>query len=154
MTRTNLLRAAAAMIVIGVAAQAQNAVSLDGKNISVKPAAGAPGTVATLALHTDADIVFKGATVTKGDYSLYVIASGPAYQLVINKAPGGKATHDAKLDVGKVAMAVTKPPSPAAANHAAVVKVAAMAAKIEVGVQGSLATAQFKLDRVAGDSEW
>jgi hypothetical protein len=148
-----VLKALAILAAAGAALVHAQSVSLDGKAVSIKPATAVAGTAATLSLHTDADIVFKGATVTKGDYSLFVVGSGGSYQLVVNKGAAGKA-RDPKLDVGKVAMVVTKPPAPVGAGHANLVKVAAFAAKVEVGVEGSLATAQFKLDRVSANSEW
>src|SRR5690349_15967558 len=79
-----------AALLTGLAAWAQQSTAtIEGKNISVKytPA----GEKISAAFHTDADLVFKGVTVSKGDYTLYVLNDGPAWQLVINLATGAKA---------------------------------------------------------------
>ena len=149
----SLVIAAVLAVALGTAATAQS-VSLDGNAVSVQ-FKGAKVENAPIAFHTTADLVFKGATVPKGDYSLYVVPAAGKWTLVINKATGAKAaTHDAKLDIGKVAMVMGPASAPAAAPRVTLTKVAALAAKIEIASEYTAATAQFRLDRVAGDSEW
>ena len=144
-----------AVVLAGVAAWAaeQSSATIEGKTITVKytPA----GDKISAAFHTDADLVFKGVTVPKGDYTLYVLTDGPAWQLVINLANGAKAAvRDPKLDAGKVLMTMTKAPTAAPANTVTLTKTAALAAKLEVVSGNNVATAQFHLDKVAGDTEW
>jgi len=174
MTKIAFGALAAMVLMAGVAAHAQqSAVTLDGKTITVKYAPSAMkgrkifgtavpynqvwkiGETSAATLHTDADIVFKGVTVPKGDYSLYVLVAADKWQLVINKQTGPKAaTYNPKFDVGRVAMTLAKPPAAVENSRLTLTKSAAMAAKIEIAWENTTATAQFHLDRVAGDSEW
>jgi hypothetical protein len=157
MTKIRCAALAAIVLITGVAAFAQqSAVTLDGKAITVKYAPAAVqdrkifGT-----LHTDTDIVFKGVAVPAGNYSLYVLLAADKWQLIINKQTGPKAAnYDPKLDVGRVSMVMAKAPAPVETSKIALTKVAAMAAKIEIAWENVVATTQFHLDRVAGDSEW
>ncbi len=106
--------------------------------------------------HTDADLVFKGFSVPKGDYTLYVLpVDDTNWQLIINKQTGPKAlTYDAKLDVGRTAMTVTKAPAPVETLRLAVVKTAALAAKIEIAWENIVASARFNPDRSGSNTEW
>ena len=147
----------AALLLAGMPALAeQSAVSLDGKAISVSytPAA-AKGKAAIQKIadtfKTDADLVFKGAMVPKGEYSLYVLTAGDKWQLIISKP--GKA-YDAKLELGRVNMLPSKAPAAAEGTRVTLTKVAALAAKLEVASDGTAAFAQFRLDRVGANSEW
>ncbi len=123
----------------------QTSVTVDGKNISVKyePAAKDRKIIGTF--HTDADLVFKGLTLPKGDYSLYVLVAADKWQLGFNKQ---------KADVGRVAVNLAKAPAKADNPKLTLTKTAAMAAKLEVAFENSVGTVAFHLDRVAGDSEW
>jgi hypothetical protein len=136
-------------------AQQETSVAIEGHQIAVKYAPPSVKTRISASLHSDADLAFKGITVPKGDYMLYILADGAQWQLAVNKASGAKAsTYDPKLDLGKVAMTMGKPSAPAEGCKIALTKTAALAAKIEVTWNGSVATAPFHLDRGAGDSEW
>lgn len=139
--------------IISVAAFAeQSAVTIEGKSIGVSyaPAALNAKAFPGVAFHTDADLVFKGAAVPKGDYTLFVVPNGAAWQLVISKTRSGP--RDPKLDAGRVPMTTAKATAPGA--KVAVLKTAARAAKVEVTWDGMVGFAPFHLDRVAGDSEW
>lgn len=145
-------------IVTGTAAQAQSpaqsSVTIEGKTIAVTYAAP-PSETQTFrgaAFHTDADLVFKGATVPKGDYTLYLVPADGTWQLAINKQKQA-GPHNPKLDIGRVPMTVAKAGAPAA-SKVALVKTAARAAKVEVTWADSVGFAQFHLNRVGGDSEW
>ena len=145
--------AAAALVVLAGAVPEQSATAIEGKNITVKYTPGDARITATF--HTEADLVFKGASVPKGDYTLYVLTEGDAWTLVISKQTGAKAAvRDPKMDVGKVALKMAKAAAPAAAYKLTLTKTAALAAKLDVFSGTTIATAPFKLDRVAGDSEW
>jgi Protein of unknown function (DUF2911) len=66
------------------------------------------------AFHTSADVTIAGLAVPKGDYTLYVNVKDPdAWELIINKQTGQWGTsYDASMDLGRVKMEMTKPPSP------------------------------------------
>jgi hypothetical protein len=134
----------------------QSTVSLDGKAISVTSTpAAAKSKTAVLKIadtfKTDADLVFKGAMVPKGEYSLYVQPAADKWLLIISKP---SKAYDSKLEVGRANMTLTKPPAPAATSRVTLTKAAAFAAKLEVASGDTVATAQFRLDRVGSNSEW
>ncbi len=129
----------------------QTSVTIEGKTMAVKYAAGK--TPAPAAFHTDADLVFKGFTVPKGDYIIYVIPAAGGWELAVNKATAAKA-RDAKQDVGRVPMTVSKAGAPAPVCKMTLTKTAALAAKIEVSWENNVASTAFHLDRVAEHSEW
>jgi hypothetical protein len=133
----------------------QSAVAVDGKNITVKYAPAVAEHKIIASFHTDADLVFKGATVPKGDYSLYVLIATDKWQVAINKQPAAKAqTYDPKLDVGRVAVNLAKAPAAVPNCKLTLTKTAAMAAKLEIAFENTVGAVPFHLDRVAGDSEW
>jgi len=65
------------------------------------------------ALHTDADLDIGGLMVPKGDYTLFVNLADPAnWQLIVNKQTGQSGLeYDAKQDLGRVKMTMSKPPA-------------------------------------------
>jgi hypothetical protein len=65
------------------------------------------------ALHTDADLDIGGLTVPKGDYTLFVNLANPAsWELIVNKQTGQSGLeYDAKQDLGRVKMTMSKPPA-------------------------------------------
>lgn len=124
-----------------VAAAEQSSVTLDGKTIAVKNAVPAAKAKISAAFHTDADLVFKGLALPKGDYTVSVVEAAGGWQLDFGK-------------LGRVAMNVSKAAAPAAAPRLTLTRTAALAARLEIAVDSTVAAAPFKLDRVAGDSEW
>jgi hypothetical protein len=64
-------------------------------------------------LHTEGDLDLGGLAVPKGDYSLYVNLANPGnWELIVNKQTGQEGTeYDAKQDLGRVKMTMTKPPA-------------------------------------------
>jgi len=65
------------------------------------------------ALHTDADLMIGNLSVPKGDYTLYTLVNVTPWQLIINKQTKQWGTeYDAKQDLGRVPMTVTKPAAP------------------------------------------
>jgi hypothetical protein len=143
-----------AILLTGIVAWAeQSSATIEGKAITVQYAPA--GDKISTSFHTDADLVFKGVTVPKGDYTLFVLTDGAAWQLVINKGSGAKAAvRDPKLDLGKVTLAMAKAAAAAAVYKVTLTKTAALAAKLEIDSGNTVATTSFHLDRVAGDSEW
>jgi hypothetical protein len=65
------------------------------------------------ALHTDAALDIGGLTVPKGDYTLFVNLANPAsWELIVNKQTGQSGLeYDAKQDLGRVRMTMSKPPA-------------------------------------------
>jgi hypothetical protein len=65
------------------------------------------------ALHTDADLDIGGLAVPKGDYTVFInLANTASWELIINKQTGQSGLdYDAKQDLGRVKMAMSKPPA-------------------------------------------
>ena len=106
------------------------------------------------ALHSDSDLVFYGLTIPKGDYSLYVLVDPTKWQLIINKQTGPKAaTYNAKMDVGRVPMTMGKAPAPVETCKITLPKTAALAAKLELSWENTIASVPFHID-FAADREW
>jgi hypothetical protein len=167
--------ALAAVAVSGLAQQppAQTSLTIEGNNISVKYSAPSVkgrkifggvvpynqvwrvGESTAAVFHTDADIVFKGVNVPKGDYTLYVLVAADKWQLIINKQSGPKAlTYDPKMDLGRVVMSLAKPAAPVETCKLTLTKTAAMAGKLELAWENTAASVPFYLDKAPGDSEW
>jgi hypothetical protein len=90
---------------------------LFGKDGSIAKDANYPvwraGANAATALHTDADLDIGGLMVPKGDYTLFVNLANPAnWELIVSKQTGQSGLeYDAKQDLGRVKMTMTKPPA-------------------------------------------
>ena len=71
------------------------------------------GANAATALHTDAALDLGGLAVPAGDYTLFINLANPAsWELIVNKQTGQSGLeYDAKQDLGRVKMAVSKPPA-------------------------------------------
>ncbi len=71
------------------------------------------GANAATALHTDADLTIGTLNVPKGDYTLFVNLANPtSWELIVNKQTGQSGLdYDEKLDLGRVKMTMSKPPS-------------------------------------------
>ena len=72
------------------------------------------GANSATAFHTDADLDIAGLQVPKGDYTIYAWVADPDnWQLILNKETGQWGlTYNAKMDLGRVKMTMSKPPSP------------------------------------------
>ncbi len=115
---------------------AQTSVTLGGKTLTIKYSApsvrgrkifGAGGLLSNdptypawragansaTSFHTDADLDIGGLPVPKGDYTIYAWVADPEnWQLIINKETGQWGlSYDAKKDVGRVKMTMSKPPA-------------------------------------------
>ena len=63
------------------------------------------GANAATTLHTDLDITLGTLKLPRGDYSLFVLYTGTAWQLIVNRGTGQWGTdRDALKDVGRVAL--------------------------------------------------
>ena len=70
------------------------------------------GANAATAFHTEADLTIKGLAVPKGDYTIYALVNVTPWQLIINKQVGQWGLgYDAKQDLGRVPMDMSKPPA-------------------------------------------
>jgi hypothetical protein len=71
------------------------------------------GANSATSFHTDADLDIGGLTVPKGNYTIYAWVADPDnWQLIINKETGQWGlSYDAKKDVGRVKMTMSKPPA-------------------------------------------
>lgn len=139
-TVMKLLFAASIAAVLSVAMaqspSAQTSVTLGGKTISIHYSAPSvrgrkifgsggllsndptypvwrAGANSATSLHTDADLDIGGLNVPKGDYTLYALVSDPDnWQLIISKETGQWGlTYNPKMDLGRVKMAMSKPPA-------------------------------------------
>jgi DUF2911 family protein len=65
------------------------------------------------AFHTDADLTIGSLSVPKGDYTLFVLISDPNHwKLIVNKQTGQWGlTYNQGMDLGRVDMTMSKPPS-------------------------------------------
>jgi hypothetical protein len=72
------------------------------------------GANAATVLRTDADLDLGGLAVPRGTYTLYVLVSDPnAWELVVSKQTGQWGLeYDARQDLGRVKMTMSKPASP------------------------------------------
>jgi hypothetical protein len=71
------------------------------------------GANSATALHTEADLVIKGLTVPKGDYTVFALVNADPWQLIINKQTGQWGlTYSQDQDLGRVPMDMSKPPAP------------------------------------------
>ncbi len=149
--------AAAVLCAAGALAQQQASVVIDENTITVKNATARNASLAAAAFHTEADLAFQGMFVPKGDYTMFVIANGNRWELALNKATGPRAAiYDPKMDLGRAPMTLSKTPSPSPGATCTVklTKTAALAAKVEVAWNNTVASVPFHLDRTANDSEW
>ena len=71
------------------------------------------GANAATTMRTSADLDLGGLRVPRGTYTLYVNVRDPnAWELVVNKQTGQSGLdYDAKQDLGRVKMTMTKPPA-------------------------------------------
>jgi hypothetical protein len=61
------------------------------------------GANAATKVHTDLDITLGGLKLPQGDYSLFVLYTGSAWQLIVNRGTGQWGTdHDPAKDIGRV----------------------------------------------------
>lgn len=165
-----------AVLIAGLAglavAQDQASTTIQGKTIAIKYSAPSMkgrkifgetvpynkvwriGDNSAATLHTDSDLVFSGISVPKGDYSLYVLVDPNKWQLIINKQTGpGALTYNAKMDLGRVPMTMGKVPAPVETCKMTITKTAALAAKLELAWESTIASVPFHLD-YAADREW
>lgn len=70
------------------------------------------GANSATALHTDADLTLGTLNVPKGDYTLYILPTPGAFELIVNKQTGQWGTsYDQGQDLGRVPMKTGKTPA-------------------------------------------
>lgn len=171
--RISVLMLAALIVGSATGAAEEASVKIEGKVIAVKYSPGSVkgrkifggavpynqvwriGETTAAALHTEADLVFQGATVPKGDYTLYILIDAAKWQLIISRQTGPNAvTYNAKMDLGRVPMSINTAPAPIETCKITITKTAALAARLELAWEKTVASATFHLDKVAADTEW
>jgi hypothetical protein len=152
-----LLACAGVLLSLAVAAYGQEttSVTLSNQTITVKSSGVPTGNRVAGTIHTDANLAFKGFSIPKGDYSIYVLTEGVRWQLAVSRATiANAATYDPKQDLGRVSMLMVRPQGPPASCKMTLSKIAPLAAQLQVVCNDKAATAAFRLDRGANDSEW
>jgi hypothetical protein len=72
------------------------------------------GANSATSFHTDADLDMGGLAVPRGNYTLYAWVEDPNnWQLILSKETGQWGlTYNPKMDLGRVKMSMSKPPTP------------------------------------------
>lgn len=113
------------------------------------------GENAVATLSTDSDLVFKGGGLPAGDYSLYILPAADGWQLIFSKATGAQAlNYDAKMDVGRVPMAVSTAKAPVETCKITLGSVAGVYTKLELAWENTVASVSLYRDVGASDPEW
>lgn len=165
---TSIFFIAGAMVAFGQGQQkplsppAQTAVTIDGKNISIKYSAPSmrgrkifggleqygkvwrAGANSATALHTDADLDVNGVAVPKGDYTLYVLLDQNQWQLIINKQTGQWGTEYSQAqDLGRVKMTMSKPSAPVETYKMTLSSTGAKSGKLQLEWENAVASVPF-----------
>lgn len=103
------------------------------------------GANSATALHTDADLDIKGLHVPKGDYTLFADISNPdQWQFIVSKDTGewGLA-YKKNMDLGRVAMDMSKPPSPIETYKMSLSSTGANSGKLQLEWANHIASVPF-----------
>jgi hypothetical protein len=102
------------------------------------------GANSATALHTDADLQFKGLDVPKGDYTLFAQVNEEPWQLIVNKEIGqwGLAYKKAQ-DLGRVSMQMSKPPAPIEVFKITLTATGPNSGKLELAWENKVASVPF-----------
>jgi len=141
---------------------ADTAVTIDGKNITIKYSAPSmrgrqifgglvphgkvwrAGANAATALHTDADLDIGGLAVPKGDYTLFVLPEAEQWTLIVSKETGQWGTaYKPDNDLGRVKMQVSKAATPVETFKITLSSAGAKAGKLQMEWENSIATVPF-----------
>jgi hypothetical protein len=92
-------------------------------------------------MHTDAPLDINGLAVPAGDYSLWVDLNGGKWQLIINKETGQWGeNYNKTLDLGHVAMTMSKPPAPVEQYRMTLTAAGANKGKLELAWENTVAS--------------
>jgi len=93
------------------------------------------GANSATSFHTDADLDVGGLSVPKGDYTLYVWVKDPnAWELIVSKQTGQWGLeYNSRMDLGRVKMAMSKPPGKIEALKYTFTNLGGNKAKLELG---------------------
>ena len=95
--------------------------------------------------HTDAALNIGGLTVPRGDYTLWVDLDAGKWQLIVNKKQGWGTDYDKSQDVGRVAMAMSKPPAPVEQFRIALTSAGGNSGKLEMAWADMAGSVNFTL---------
>jgi hypothetical protein len=103
------------------------------------------GANSATAFHTDADLNINGLAVPKGDYTLYALVSDPDnWQLIVSKETGQWGlTYDAKKDLGRTKMTMSKPPALIERYKVTLASTGANAGTLRLEWENHIATVSF-----------
>jgi hypothetical protein len=104
------------------------------------------GANSATALHTEADLVIKGLTVPKGDYTLYALVGQEPWQLILSKQTGQWGlTYNQDQDLGRVPMEMSKPESKVETLKITISEKGASAGSLKVEFENFVATVPFSV---------
>jgi hypothetical protein len=102
------------------------------------------GANSATALHTEADLDIKGLAVPKGDYTVFVAVTTDPWQIIINKQTGQWGlTYNKDQDLGRVPMAVSKPPAPIETYKMTLSATGPNAGKLQLEFENVIASVPF-----------
>lgn len=144
---------------------AQTAVTLAGKTISIHYSAPSvrhrkifgpggllsqdptypawrAGANSATSFHTDGDLSIGSLSVPKGDYTIYVWVADPDnWQLILSKQTGQWGLeYNAKMDLGRVKMTMSKPPAPVEVYRMTLSATGAKSGKLELAWENHIAS--------------
>ena len=97
------------------------------------------------AFHTDADLDIKGLAVPKGDYTIFVLVGDPEHwKLILNKQTHQWGlTYNQAMDLGRVDMDMSKPPSKIETFKITLSQAGANAGKLQLEWDNYIASVPF-----------
>src|SRR5260370_29073747 len=103
------------------------------------------GANAATALHTDADLDLKGLHVPPGDYTLFVNVADPDnWELIVSKdTKEWGLAYKENMDLGRVKMEMSKPPSPIEVFKITLSSAGANSGKLQLEWENHIASVPF-----------
>ena len=165
-----LLAAAGVMSAQYVSPPAQTSVTIDGKKLTIKYCAPSvhgrdifsrtglishdgtypvwrAGANDATAFRSDADLNIGNLSVPKGDYTIFVLISDTAHwKLIVNKQTGQWGlTYNQGMDLGRVDMSMSKPPSKIETYKMTLSQTGAKAGKLQLEWDNTIASVPITL---------
>jgi hypothetical protein len=102
------------------------------------------GANSATALHTEAELQFKGFTVPAGDYTLFALVNAMPWQFIVNKQTGQWGlTYNEAQDLGRVAMDMSKPSAPIETFKITLTATGPTAGKLQFEFENVIASVPF-----------
>ena len=100
------------------------------------------GANSATSFHTDGDLTIGNLTVPKGDYTIYVWVADPDnWQLILSRQTGQWGLeYNAKMDLGRVKMTMSKPPAPVEVYKMTLSAAGAKSGKLELAWENHIAS--------------